>query len=197
MLLLLLLWVSYPKNHYQDQCLGTFLLLFSFGNFMVSGLMFNQFRVNFCEWYMKGVQCHSFAGDYPVFLESFAEETILPHWGFFALLLYVTLSNMCHYVLCSIGVCLLILSFEISEFLLNAYSEFFICYCFSVWFFLIIFIFLLISSIWWNAVITPLFLQSYFSLILWIYNSYFKVFVKYNTWLLSQVVSITYFVSLS
>jgi hypothetical protein len=55
--------------------------LFSFNSFIVSGLTFNPFWINFYDWYNIGVQLHSSACGYQSFPIPFIEKTIpSPIW---------------------------------------------------------------------------------------------------------------------
>ena len=51
--------------------------MFSSKSFMVLGLIFNPFLVDFCVWCKIKVQFYSFACGYPVFPAPFIEEKVL------------------------------------------------------------------------------------------------------------------------
>ena len=78
-LLLLVLLVSYLKNHHKDQCQdASFFLCFLLGAlwFRVLFLSFNPFLICFCEWCKIGVQFHFLAPEYLVFPALFIEVII-------------------------------------------------------------------------------------------------------------------------
>ena len=78
MLLLLVLLMSYPKNHCQDQYQGTFPLysLLGFLQFRV----FSPFQVLCCECSKIRAQLHSFVCEYPVSQHHLLKKLSFPHW---------------------------------------------------------------------------------------------------------------------
>ena len=82
LLLLLVLWMSYPKKKKSlpRPMLRSFFHMFSSRSFIVSSLTFkfiNPLWVSFCECYSPGVQFHSFECEHPVFEEYFPPLDIL------------------------------------------------------------------------------------------------------------------------
>ena len=66
--------------------LTPYVFFWEFYNFKFSIQVFILFWVDFCVWYKKKFQSHSFIAWYLIFTEVFTEETIFPHYMFLALL---------------------------------------------------------------------------------------------------------------
>ena len=86
LLLVLVLWVSYPRKPLPRPMSKSCFHEFSPRNFRYRTYVqvFNPFQINFCKWYNTGGQFHSFAYEYPVFPASFTKRLSFTYWAFLA-----------------------------------------------------------------------------------------------------------------